>query len=137
MLLLGGKVSASVQSLTLVIGMCLCSNATLHLCIFGIFKGDMALADEVFLGMDKMRSGERAEVTRVAAKRNIKRRLFDLGLIPGREVECVGNSPGGDPSAYLICGALIALRARDVADITVKLKDRQNEIVTEAQDEGI
>ncbi len=85
--------------------------------------------------MDKMRPGERAEVTCVAAKRGIKRRLFDLGLIPGREVECVSRSPGGDPSAYLICGALIALRARDVADITVKQKDTQNKIEMGAQDE--
>lgn len=95
----------------------------------------MALAEEVFCGMDKMRPGERARVGRVLAKRNIKRRLFDLGLIPGREVECVSRSPGGDPSAYLICGALIALRARDVANITVKLQDRPCENHTEVKDE--
>ncbi len=72
--------------------------------------------------MDEMNPGETAEVTAVIAERNIKRRFFDLGLIPGRNVECVGISPGGDPAAYLICGALIALRARDISNIAVKLK---------------
>lgn len=72
--------------------------------------------------MNEMRPGERAEVAAVVAERDIKRRFFDIGLIPGREIECVGISPGGDPAAYLICGALIALRTADVSNITVKLK---------------
>ena len=40
-------------------------------------------------------------------------RLTDLGLIPGTKVVCVAESPAGDPRAYLIRGALIALRNSD------------------------
>ena len=33
---------------------------------------------------------------------------------------CQGHSPAGDPAAYLIRGAVIALRARDAAGITLE-----------------
>jgi DtxR family Mn-dependent transcriptional regulator len=40
-----------------------------------------------------------------------RRRLLDLGLLPGTEVTAELRSPGGDPTAYRIRGATIALRA--------------------------
>jgi DtxR family Mn-dependent transcriptional regulator len=40
-----------------------------------------------------------------------RRRLLDLGLVPGTLVESELRSAGGDPVAYRIRGALIALRA--------------------------
>ena len=39
-----------------------------------------------------------------------RRRLLDLGLVPGTLVEAELAGPGGDPVAYRIRGALIALR---------------------------
>ncbi len=49
----------------------------------------------------------------------MRRRLNDIGLIPGTRVECLGRSPGGDPSAYLIRGAVIALRRSDSQNILI------------------
>lgn len=43
-----------------------------------------------------------------------RRRLLDLGLVPGTVVEAELRSAGGDPTAYRVRGALIALR-RDQA----------------------
>jgi DtxR family Mn-dependent transcriptional regulator len=40
-----------------------------------------------------------------------RRRFLDLGLIPGTEVEAELRSAGGDPTAYRIRGAVIALRS--------------------------
>jgi len=51
---------------------------------------------------------------------DIKRRLQDIGLIPGTVVTCVQKSPCGDPVAYLIKGALIAIRCEDSDKITVE-----------------
>jgi ferrous iron transport protein A len=42
-----------------------------------------------------------------------RRRLLDLGLIPGTVVEAIGKSPAGDPVAYRIRGAVIALRREE------------------------
>jgi DtxR family Mn-dependent transcriptional regulator len=39
-----------------------------------------------------------------------RRRLLDLGLVPGTEVWAELESAGGDPTAYRVRGALIALR---------------------------
>ena len=44
-----------------------------------------------------------------------RRRMLDLGLIPGTEVTAELRSPGGDPTGYRIRGAVIALR-REQAD---------------------
>ncbi|MEZ5332537.1 MAG: iron dependent repressor, metal binding and dimerization domain protein [Thermoanaerobaculia bacterium] len=44
-----------------------------------------------------------------------RRRLLDLGLVPGTRVEAELRSPSGDPTGYLVRGAVIALR-REQAD---------------------
>ena len=49
----------------------------------------------------------------------IRQRLLDLGLIEGTSVQCLGRSPAGDPTAYLIRGAVIALRDSDSCEIEV------------------
>ena len=43
--------------------------------------------------------------------------LQDIGLVHGTVVKCLGASPLGDPSAYLIRGAVIALRSQDAAGV--------------------
>ena len=67
--------------------------------------------------------GERARVLSQRTSGGIRRRLLDMGLVEGTEVECVGKSPCGDPRAYLIRGAVIALRAEDCGKIAVKRED--------------
>ena len=48
-----------------------------------------------------------------------RRRLFDLGLIPGTVVRAEFCGPGGDPTAYDIRGATIALRRQQAEQILV------------------
>jgi DtxR family Mn-dependent transcriptional regulator len=45
-----------------------------------------------------------------------RRRLMDLGLLPGTQIEAALVSPSGDPTAYRVRGALIALR-KEQADL--------------------
>ena len=52
----------------------------------------------------------------------LRRRLRDLGLVEGARLQCLGRSPLGDPSAYLICGAAIALRRSDSCRIEVEVE---------------
>ena len=63
--------------------------------------------------------GETATVEHLYTKGSMRRRLQDIGLIEGTKVECVQKSPSGDPVAYLIRGAVIALRAEDSAGVLV------------------
>lgn len=70
--------------------------------------------------MCTLKTGECATVRAIIAPGSIRRRLQDIGLIPGTEIRCVGRSPLGDPAAYRIRGAVIALRAEDCRGILVE-----------------
>lgn len=63
--------------------------------------------------LSQLKPGQRASVKHLEMTGAMKRRLLDLGLTPQTEVFCLGKSPLGDPSAYLIRGAVIAIRAVD------------------------
>ena len=60
-----------------------------------------------------LRPGESAVVRGLNTPGRLRRRLMDIGLIEGTKVECVGISPMGDPSAYLIRETVVAIRHRD------------------------
>ena len=63
--------------------------------------------------------GETAELVRLEQGCGMRRRLLDIGLIEGTDVACLQKSPAGDPVAYLIRGAVIAIRSEDSAKILV------------------
>ena len=55
-------------------------------------------------------------------KKNIPlNELQDIGLIEGTKVECIQKSPSGDPIAFLIRGAVIALRTEDSSSVLMSL----------------
>lgn len=70
-----------------------------------------------------LKPGQCGRVISLKSVDGMRRRLLDIGLIEGTKVECVGRSPGGDPAAYLIRGAVIAIRDRDSADILIERCD--------------
>lgn len=64
--------------------------------------------------------GERGRISALSVGGSMRRRLLDLGLTAGSWVECVGQSPCGDPRAYLIRGAVIAIRRMDGREIALQ-----------------
>jgi len=66
--------------------------------------------------------GERGTVHRLssACHGSQRRRLLDLGVVPGTEIEAELRSASGDPMAYRIRGALIALRRHQAAWIELE-----------------
>ncbi|MEE9118133.1 MAG: metal-dependent transcriptional regulator [Calditrichia bacterium] len=73
--------------------------------------------EEPLQSLSSLKTGEEAEVAGIsrACRGAQRRRLMDLGIVPGTVVSMVLTSAGGDPKAYNIRGAMIALRA-DQAD---------------------
>lgn len=67
-----------------------------------------------------MSTGAYAVVVSLETKGELRRRLMDIGLVEGTTVECVRKSPAGDPKAYLIRGAVIALRNEDAATVIME-----------------
>ncbi len=69
--------------------------------------------------LNEIDPGQRAVVDELRSTGSMRRRLLDIGLIKNTEVECLGRSPGGDPTAFLIRGAVIAIRSEDCKNIRV------------------
>jgi ferrous iron transport protein A len=60
-----------------------------------------------------------ATVTRLTCQGADRRRMLDLGILPGARIAAVSRSPLGDPTAYRIRGAVIALRRVQAEQIFV------------------
>lgn len=71
--------------------------------------------------------GETAEVVAIsqASRGAERRRLLDLGFVPGTKITAETRSPSGDPTAYNIRGALIALRQNQAEMIKIKRTEVQ------------
>ena len=69
--------------------------------------------------LDKLPVRQTARVEELRLNGSIRRRMQDIGLIEGTPVECLQKSPSGDPVAYLIRGAVIALRREDSGRVMV------------------
>lgn len=67
-----------------------------------------------------MKTGTYATVIKLDTKGELRRRLMDIGLVEGTPVECIRKSPAGDPKAYLIRGAVVAIRREDAATVLVE-----------------
>lgn len=71
-----------------------------------------------------LRPGESATVRSLTdAGHSLSERLTDLGLTAGSAVTCTMQSPLGDPCAYLIRGAVIALRRTDAEIVALEVED--------------
>jgi len=62
---------------------------------------------------------EAATVSDIAVESGMRQRLLDLGLTKGTCIRCLGHSPAGDPAAYRIRGAVIALRNETASSIYI------------------
>lgn len=71
--------------------------------------------------LTSLKIGQSAHIYKLDSDFTIKRRLQDIGLIEGTHVKCVLKSPFGDPVAYQIKGAVIALRNEDSDKIQICL----------------
>lgn len=67
-----------------------------------------------------LRPGERGVVQSLRCTGLTRRRLLDLGMVPGTEVEAVMVSPNGDPVAYQVRGTLLALRREDAESVEIR-----------------
>ena len=71
------------------------------------------------LGLHELTVGDCAVVLELRNEPLMRRRLQDLGLVENTVVECIGKAPGGELCAYLIRGAVIAIRAIDSQKVRV------------------
>lgn len=73
-----------------------------------------------YIPLSSLPLGEKCKVKKLVSDGLLRRRLLDLGLIDDTVVESLQKSPSGDPVAYLIRGAVIALRSEAASMILVE-----------------
>lgn len=73
------------------------------------------------LSLNDIKLGSSCIIKKINLDGSMKRRLLDIGLIEGTKVESILISPLGDPMAFMIRGALIALRSEDSRKILVEI----------------
>ena len=73
----------------------------------------------MIMTLSALRPGDAARVARLEIAPGMRRRLLDLGFTEGAKVRCLFGAPGGDPKAYWVRGAIIALRESDAARVLI------------------
>ena len=79
------------------------------------------MTDDAYLcPLNLLQMGVSGTVAKLLSTAKERRRMLDLGLITGTPVTPIQKSPSGDPTAYFIRGAVIALRTEDAEKILVR-----------------
>jgi Fe2+ transport system protein FeoA len=70
--------------------------------------------------LGELAAGERAKVVRVIGPGPIRRRLMDMGLMPGESVEVVRRAPLGDPLQVRVQDCSLSIRRDEAMHIYVQ-----------------
>ena len=92
---------------------------TLHYSLFIISKVVDTIAQTV---LSSLREGDTCTVCRLDNHGTMRQRLGELGFVSGVRVTCLQRSFLGDPAAYFVTGAVIALRDSDARCVAVDKK---------------
>lgn len=63
--------------------------------------------------------GQIVTVEHVGGERAFRRRLMELGLVPGTRLELVGIAPLGDPVELLVRGCSLSIRRAEAMSVSV------------------
>ena len=70
--------------------------------------------------LDTMPIGEKFKVKEISKNTSIKKRLLDMGVVPGVTIEIIGKAPLGDPIEVFLRGYKLTLRKDEAANIFVE-----------------
>ncbi len=71
------------------------------------------------MNLAELAVGAVATVIRVGGCGSFRRRLMELGILPGTRVELVGVAPLGDPLELLVRGASLSIRRNEALEVEV------------------
>ena len=70
--------------------------------------------------LSQIQTGQIVQVVGIAGQSSFRRRLMELGLVPGTRVELVRVAPLGDPVELLVRGASLSIRKAEAGVIEVE-----------------
>ncbi|TCD47040.1 ferrous iron transport protein A [Chlorobium sp. N1] len=72
------------------------------------------------MNLSELKKGQAGRVLSVSASPQLRRRLFDMGLLAGETVRVEGVAPLGDPFEISVKNYRLTLRKHEVEGITVE-----------------
>ena len=75
----------------------------------------------VIKNLSELEPQEKGRIVKVGGRRGIRRRLLDMGVVAGAEVEVQRVAPLGDPVEIRVKGYDLALRQEEARSIQVEL----------------
>ncbi len=70
--------------------------------------------------------GKLLTIEQVGGEGGFRRRLLEMGLLPGTSVVVKSIAPLGDPIELLVRGACLSIRKEEAATVSVKLDPKSN-----------
>ncbi len=67
--------------------------------------------------LSDLEPGQKARVAKISGSGSIKRRILDMGLVPGSEIEMERYAPLGDPVEVKLKGCHLSLRKEEAEKI--------------------
>ncbi|MBI5470840.1 MAG: DtxR family transcriptional regulator [Ignavibacteriae bacterium] len=90
------------------------------------FVQEESIAETVSETLDQLEIGQSARVINLSrrCRGQQRRRLMDLGVVPGTVISAEMRSASGDPTAYVVRGATIALRRAHAGLINIRREEK-------------
>jgi len=71
--------------------------------------------------LSDMQPGEKGRVLSVSGDNTVQRRIRDMGIVRGTEIEVVRRAPFGDPVEFRLKGYNLSLRKEEAACVSVEV----------------
>lgn len=85
------------------------------------------------LPLSEIRLNVTATIRIVGGQRAFRRRLMEMGLVPGTSIMKTNVAPMGDPLEILVRGGKLSIRHFDASSLVVEIPDVQAEPDTQVQ----
>jgi len=69
--------------------------------------------------LSELLPGEKGVIVRIIGPTTLRRRLMDMGLVRGTEIEVLRKAPLGDPIEFLVRGYYLSLRKEECDHVYV------------------
>lgn len=70
--------------------------------------------------LDKVKVGAKARVVELSGDETLQQRMFEMGLMPGTEVQVIRYAPLGDPIEIKVMGYSLSLRKSEARNVSVE-----------------
>ncbi len=75
--------------------------------------------NSIFMRLSELKTGEHAVIVKVMGYGGFRKRIIEMGFLPGERIDVVLNAPLKDPIKYKVMGYEVSLRRQEAAMIEV------------------